>query len=344
MPGTDLKLVFVLVLAVVLARGASAQTPTAAAGTSPARFSPGLGAPEQDGDDSRPAPGYVLGADDEISIRVLDSQEASVQQVRIGADGYIHLPLAGRVRAKGLTVSGLQSALRERLRPYIRDPQVVVVIQAYRSRPVSVLGAVHRPGVHHLRGPKTLVEILSLAGGLRADAGHAIKITRRLDQQRVPLATAADDSTGQFSVAEVDLKKIMEAENPAENIPIKPYDIITVPRAEMIYVVGEVVRSGGFVLSERKSMSVLQALALAGGLGANPKPNQARILRPVAGREERTEVAIQLKYIIEGKSPDISLHRDDILFVPKSGGKIAAKAAARAAIQIGSGIAIFSTR
>lgn len=284
---------------------------------------------------------YVLGPDDQITIWALDAEEIANKPVLIGTGGYIHLPMVGRLRAAGLTVEQLEAELAARLKTYIKQPQVAVSITEFRSQPVSVIGSVTRPGVHQLQGRKTLVEILSLAEGLRPDAGHSVKITRRLEWGRIPLPTAADDPTGQFSVATVNLKAVMEAKNPEENILIRPNDVISVPRAEMVYVIGEVRRSGGFILQERETMSVLQALSLAEGLGRTAAPQSAKILRPASGASRRTEIPVDLKKIFAGKSADVPLRPDDILFVPNNAAKSAVLRSVEAAIQVGTGVAIY---
>jgi polysaccharide export outer membrane protein len=284
---------------------------------------------------------YVLGPEDQITIRALDAEEISDKPVRIDFSGYIRLPMAGRLRASGLTIEQLEAQLVERLKTFIREPEVSVSITEFRSQPVSVIGAVRNPGVHQLQGRKTLIEILSLAGGLNTDAGHTIKITRRLEWGRVPLRTAADDPTAQFSVAQVSVKAIMEAKNPEENIIVRPYDVISVPRAQMVYVTGQVQRSGGFVLNERETLSVLQALILAGGLNPAASPQNSRILRPSPGASNRTELAVDLKKILAGKAQDLPLQPEDILFVPASTPKKAAIRALEAAIQVGTGIVIW---
>ena len=284
---------------------------------------------------------YVLGPEDQITIRALDAEEISDKPVRIDFSGYIRLPMVGRLRASGLTIEQLEAQLVERLKTFIREPEVSLSITEFRSQPVSVIGAVRNPGVHQLQGRKTLIEILSLAGGLNTDAGHTIKITRRLEWGRVPLRTADDDSTAQFSVAQVSVKAIMEAKNPEENIIVRPYDVISVPRAQMVYVIGQVQRSGGFVLNERETLSVLQALSLAGGLNSAASPQNSRILRPSPGASNRTELAVDLKKILAGKAQDLPLQPEDILFVPASTPKKAAIRALEAAIQVGTGIVIW---
>ncbi len=284
---------------------------------------------------------YVLGPEDQITIRALDADEISDKPLRIDMNGYIRLPMVGRLRASGLTLEQLEAEIVNRLKTYIQQPEVAVSITEFRSQPVSVIGSVNSPGVHQLQGRKTLVEILSLAGGLRNDAGHSVKIVRRLEWGRIPLRSAADDSTGQFSVAQVSLKALMEAKNPDENIVIRPHDVISVPRADMVYVTGQVQRSGGFVLNERETITVLQALSLAGGLDRAASPQNSRILRPSSGAANRAEIAVDLKKILAGKANDVSLQPDDILFIPASTPKRAAIRAAEAAVQIGTGVAIW---
>lgn len=284
---------------------------------------------------------YVLGPDDQIVIRAVEAEEISEKPVRIGIDGFVRLPMVGRIRAGGLTLEQFESELIAGLKQYIRDPEVSVAVTEFRSQPVSVIGSVKNPGVHQLQGRKTLVEMLSLAGGLTEDAGPLVKVTRRLEWGRVPLPDAADDATGEFSVGQVRLKAILGANSPEQNIVVRPHDVISVPRAEMIYVIGQVMRSGGFVLNERESMSALQALALAGGLDRAASPQNARVLRAAANAPSRLELPVDLKKILDSRAEDVPLKADDILFIPASAPKKAALRAIEAAIQAGTGLVIW---
>ena|SRR5437867_700393 len=250
-------------------------------------------------------PGYILGPDDQIVIRVLDAEEISEKPVLIDTDGYIKLPLIERVRAAGLTVAELETEIASRLKLYLQQPQVAVSIVEFRSQPVSVLGAVTNSGIVQLRGRKTLFEVISAAGGLRGEAGNSIKITRRKEFGRIPLPSAADDLTGQFSVAEVTVKSVMEARNPQENIEIKPNDVISVPRAELVYVIGAVKRAGGFVLNEREQISVLQVLSMAEGLDRLAAGKNAKVLRSSEGVSNRVEIPVDLNKILAGKASDV---------------------------------------
>lgn len=284
---------------------------------------------------------YVLGADDQLTIRGVDIDEFADKPVQVGQDGLITLPLVGTLKAGGMTVRDFEIELRQKLGTVIKNPQVSVTVTDYRSQPVSVLGAVNTAGVHQLKGYKTLTEVLSLAGGVRQDAGYRIKIVRRSEYGMIPLAGAHRDESGNFSVAEVNLKDVLDAKNPDENIIICPRDVITVPRAEMVYVIGEVTKSGGFVLNDNESVSILQALALAGGLKATAAPKRARVLRPSPDGKTKTELAVDVNRILEGRAHDVPLKSDDVLFVPVNGPKMAGLRAAEAAINIGTGIVIW---
>jgi polysaccharide export outer membrane protein len=284
---------------------------------------------------------YVLGPDDQITIRVPDAEEISEKPVRIDMSGYFRLPLVGRIKAGGRTLDQLEGDIATRLKSYMNSPDVAVSITEFRSQPVSVLGSVKTPGVHQLQGRKTLIEILSLAGGLSEDAGYSLKITRRIENGPIPLKSAVEDATGKFTIAEVSLKSILNARNPEENIIIEPYDVVSIPRAEMIYVTGHVQKPGGYTLHERESLSVLQVLSLAGGLERAAAPQNVRILRPAAGASARQEIPVDMKRIMLGKADDVPLQADDILFVPASAPKNAAMRAMEAAIQVGTGIAVY---
>jgi polysaccharide biosynthesis/export protein len=278
---------------------------------------------------------YLLGPDDQITVHVLDAEEISDKPSRIDTTGYIRLPLAGRIKAAGLTVEKLENEIAAQLRKYIREPEVSVSVIEFRSQPVSIIGSVKSPGVHQLEGRKTLVECLSLAGGVDEDAGYSVKITRRIEWGPIPLSSAVTDPTGRFSVADVNIEAIMAARVPAENITIFPEDIISVPRGKMVYVIGTVPRAGGYILHEKQTLSVLQALSLAGGLDHYAAPQNARILRPAAGNGSRIEIPVNLKSVLDGQAGDVPLQAEDILLIPSSAAKKAWARAAEAAIQIG---------
>lgn len=290
---------------------------------------------------------YTLGPEDQILVKVLDAEEISTKEnapIRIDSRGTITLPMIGRLTAAGLTTEQLEVEIENRLKKFIHEPDVSVYLTEMRSQPISILGSVASPGVHQLQGSKTLFEALSLAGGLKPDAGHSIKITRRLEWGRIPLPSAEDDSTGQFSVATLKVKTIMEAQSPEENIQVRPNDVISVPRAELIYVVGSVRRSGGFILGERETISALQALALADGVERTASLKNAKILRAIAGSDQREEIPVDLKKLMAGKGGDVPMRADDILFVPNSMAKSITTRTIEAAIQAGTGVIIWGAR
>jgi polysaccharide export outer membrane protein len=291
-------------------------------------------------EETRDARSAELGPGDQIQLSVYDAEGVDGKTYRIGHNGEIKVPLVGYVNASGLTVRELETELTQRLAKFYRKPQVTASIIEQRSQPVSVIGSVNNPGVQQLQGKKTLVEVLAMAGGLRADAGPVAKITRKSEWGMIPLPGAEIDEQG-YSVAEIRLRSVMTAENPEHNIVIRPHDIISVPRADMVYVLGEVPRAGGFPLNERETMTVLQALSLAGGLTPVAKAKEARILRNNADTGGRTEMAINVKAIVSGSRPDVPLESEDILFIPTSTSKRVIARTVEAAIQAATGMAIW---
>ncbi len=283
---------------------------------------------------------YVLGPDDEITVRALDVDEIDGKNARIDRSGNVDLPLIGNVKAAGLSVSQFESSLTNKLEKYVREPRVSVTVSEYKSQPVSVLGALNAPGIYNITGPTTLEQVLSRAGGLRNDAGNTINITRARAWGTIPLTSAKVDPSGDFSTASVSVKSLMDASDPRNNIIVQPTDVISVPRADLVYVVGSVNKPGGFVLNERASMSVLQAVSLAEGLQRTSSPKSAKIVRTgLTGSKQ--EIPVNLSKILSGSAPDVPLLANDILFVPNSNAKSATYRVLEAAIQTGTGIAIF---
>lgn len=284
---------------------------------------------------------YVLGPDDTVKIWALGVDEISDKPVRIDTSGYVDLPLIGRVQAAGMSVEQFEAVLLKRLQSEVKDPRVSVELVDFGSQPVTIMGAVNQPGVHQLQGRKTLAEVISLAGGLKPDCGPRINITRSLKYGSIPLLNAKSDPTGKFSTAEVNVRELMDAKNPALNIPIQPDDVISVPQAEMVYVIGEVKKPGEILLSSKSGVSVLEALSAAEGLSGTPSAAHSKILRPVPGQTQRQEIALDLKKILAGKGEDVELRPNDILFVPTNTPKKALTRAAEAAVQTATGVVIW---
>lgn len=288
-----------------------------------------------------PGDSYLLGPQDTLNIRVVDMEELGEEAYPIDLRGYVTLPRVGRVRAAGLTVEELQALLTQKFKEYLQEPIVNITIAEFRSQPVSILGAIAAPGVHQIRGSKTLFEVVSEAGGLTADAGNTITITRQIINGALPLPNAVTDPSGRYSIADINIRSVMSAKSPQDNIPVKPYDVITIPKADLIYVIGCVKRAGGFPLQERANMTILQALSLSQGLDRGAAPNRAKILRFDQATHARTEIPIDVNNILKGKGADQPLLSNDILFVPSSTAKLATYRALEALITTGTGIAIY---
>jgi polysaccharide biosynthesis/export protein len=284
---------------------------------------------------------YLLGPEDQIKIWARGMEEIPATPLRVDPSGYVDLPLLGRIRASGLSLDQFKETLSTALAKEVRQPQVSVEIADFGSQPVSVMGAVNTPGVHQLRNRKTLAEVLSMAGGLRNDAGSTIKITRLATWGPIPLPSAALQPTSQYYVAEVGIKDFLNARDPAQNILIRPNDVITVPAAEIVYVIGAVRKPGGFPLTDRGGISALQALSMAEGFGPTPAPGSSKILRTKPGASGPTEIPVDLKQMMAGRAEDIKLQPNDVLIVPESGAKKAGIRAMEAAIQMATGVVIW---
>jgi polysaccharide export outer membrane protein len=284
---------------------------------------------------------YTLGPGDELQISGPELEEMANKTNRIDGEGDLQAPLVGRIHIAGMTVQQAEAELDKRLSAFIKHPQVSVEVKELRSQPASVLGAVNTPGVHQVEGHKTLLEMISMAGGIRQDAGYSIRITRQSEWGCIPLPGATTDPSGRYSVAQVNLQGILEGKMPENNIQIFPHDVISIPKAQMVYVTGDVKKNGGFVLGENQTMSVLQAVSLAEGLTSTADKKHSRIMRLNPGSDERVEIPVDLKNIMDGKAPDVPMQSYDILLVPGSTGKKAALRIMEAAISTGTGLAVY---
>ena len=310
---------------------------------------------------------YRIGPEDVLNINIFEAQELN-REVRVTAGGDISLPLIGSVRAAGLTTGELEFVLQELLhRTYMKDPHVSVFVREMQSHPVSVMGAVRRPGEFQIRGSKTLLEVLSLAEGLADDAGETAIILRGAAlstepepatdrspaadrfslsaQNTVEAKTVVAGLKGNRSISEnavqVNLKDLLESDDSSSNLMVHPGDIVKVTRAGVVYVIGEVRRPGGFALKSNEKISVLQALALSEGLTRTAAKAEARIIRTDQQSGERKETPIDLGKILAGKAPDPVLDPKDIIFVPNSAAKTTLNRGVEAAAQMLTGLLIF---
>ena len=286
---------------------------------------------------------YLIGSEDLLEISVLEAPDFN-RVVRVSDDGVISLALLGSIQAAGLTPRELQRVLEDRLRQtYMKDPQVSVFVQEMRSHPVSVIGAVEKPGVYQIRNAKTLIEILSMAQGLANDAGDSVVVVRHAGNPTEiayaplidPTSPTSSDSkaavtsgpalltTTSDPVEEgisISLKELLDSSDPHANVLIYPGDTIKVSRAGIVYVVGQVHKPGGFLLKTNENISVLQAIALAEGLAPNAKGSEARIFQSATSGAPK-ETPLNLDKILAGKAPSVFLKPNDVLFVPNSAGK-----------------------
>jgi polysaccharide export outer membrane protein len=310
---------------------------------------------------------YRIGPEDVLNINIFEAQELN-REARVSANGEISLPLLGSIRAAGLTPRELEFVLQELLhRTYMKDPHVSVFVREMQSHPVSVMGAVRRPGVFQIRGSKTLLEILSLAEGLADDAGETVIILRgaalspepdpatdhkavadhlssaaqNADEVRVASSEVNGSLSSPENAVRVNLKDLLESADSRNNPMVHPGDIVKVTRAGIVYVIGEVRKPGGFALKSNESISVVQALALSEGLTRTAAKGNARIIRTDPQNGERKETPIDLGKILAGKAPDPMLEAKDIVFVPNSAAKTTFGRGTEVAAQTLAGILIF---
>jgi len=265
-----------------------------------------------------------LGPGDLLDVSVYNVPELTTK-ARVGNSGDVYLPLIDYVHVGDLTVEEAQALIQKRLEDggFVRGPHVTIFVDESASQGVTILGEVMKPGIYPVLGERKLYDLISAAGGFSATAGRKVSIIRQH-------STAAPIT--------VTLPRNL-ADDLQDNIEIMPGDTITVPRAPIIYVVGDVGHPAGFLI-DNGSLTVLQALALAGGTNRTAKIGGARIIRK--GPTGMTETRLPLKKMLEAKAPDITLQADDILFVPLSGARVAAGTGFNAAVAAAAGLAILA--
>lgn len=248
---------------------------------------------------------YVIGGMDLLEINVYQEQDLS-GTFRVSASGYIPFPLVGDVQVAGLTPPQAQEKLEALLRDgYLKRPQVAVAVKEYRSKGVSVLGAVSKPGFYQLWGGRvTMLDLLSMAGGVSLEEGSKSLILLRRDAH------------GETKSITFNLDRLLKEGDAALNVAVQPHDAIYVAKADAIIIYGEVKNPGTYPI-EGTSMTVLQALSKAGGLTPLAAPNRTRIIR-VDGNVERT-IRVRVGDIIAGeRMKDIALRPGDVIVVPES--------------------------
>lgn len=273
--------------------------------------------------DSSDASLLRLSAGDLVDVNVYSVPELTTK-ARVGNAGDIYLPLIDYVHVADLTVDEAQSLIEKRLADggFVRNPHVTIFLDESTTQGVSILGDVAKPGIYPVLGERKLYDLISTAGGFTATAGRTVSIIRHGQNEPIKVTLArnlADDLQG--------------------NIEILPGDTINVPRAPVIYVVGDVGRPSG-LLVDNGTLTVLQAIALAGGTNHTAKLNSVRIVRKSAAG--MTETLVPLKKMLEAKAPDVTLQADDILFVPISGARVLAGRSFEAAMSLATAVTIYS--
>lgn len=241
-----------------------------------------------------------IGGGDMLELNVFDIPEMT-QTIRVDDIGDASFSLIGSLHLAGLTTDQARDLITRKLQDgnFILHPQVSVLIREYGTQGVSVLGEVRKPGVYRILGSRTLLDILSEAGGTTSIAGTSATIKRNADGSTltIPLTKNAQASL-------------------ASDVRLQPGDKVLVPRASLVYVIGDVNRAGGFIMENDGRITALQAVALAGGNTRTAALNRAVLVRKTGATY--SEVGIDLQKILHGHKPDTELQAEDVLYIPNS--------------------------
>jgi polysaccharide export outer membrane protein len=264
---------------------------------------------------SSPSADYRVGPEDRLQITLYSIPETDTggviprtTEVVVSQQGKITLPMLGDMAVTGLTSGGLEAGLRERYKKYFLDPQVGVLVKEYRSQGASVIGSVQRPGVFPLSGPKTLIDLLAMAGGVTETAGGQVHLYRQASEGRQNYI--------------VDLYALTNTDR-SLNLPIQNGDVINVPKAGMFFVDGAVRKPGSYALDRPYTFS--QALATAGGVDNSEANSSAITVFRRRGPTETEAVSVNMHTILAGGAADPPIQANDVIFVPTSTGKYLVK-------------------
>ncbi len=263
-----------------------------------------------------------LGPGDLIEINVFGVPDLSTK-TRVSSSGEVYLPLIDYVHVADLTTDEAQELIQKRLDDggFVRNAHVSIFVDESASQAATIVGEVARPGTYPVIGDRRLFDLLSMAGGLTDKAGRQVVIERRADPEHK---------------LQLQLPRNL-AENTSANVEIEPGDTIIVSRAGIIYVVGDVAHPSGFLV-EDDTLTVLKALALAGGQTHTSSLNKTKILRQTPNGVQQIPVA--LKKILHAKAPDVALLNGDVLFVPGSAAKAAGYRSADAAMSLSTALGV----
>jgi polysaccharide export outer membrane protein len=238
---------------------------------------------------------YEIGPDDVLSITVYDHADLSLV-ARVDTEGLIIFPLAGHIKVGGLTTAAASKAIADKLAgEYVINPQVNIFVQEFRSKKVVIIGEVVRPGLYELSGPTTLLELISKAGGLSESSGQSATIRRALKND--------GNETDEITVNVVDL---LESGLEAVDVPLIDGDTITVAKAGVVYVTGQVNRPAAYPIEP--GTTVIKAITMAGGFTPLAAQGKVKIIRKIDGNEN----------VLEKVSLYEVLQEDDVMVVPES--------------------------
>ena len=254
---------------------------------------------------SSPLSMYRVGPKDLIEIKVFEVPELNVE-LRVSEEGTIDLPLIGHVDVQGLTEGEITVKLKTLLESkYVQRASVAVQVREFRSKPISLIGAVKNPGPLAFSGRWTLLEALTAAGGLAARHGNVIYVLRNA-------------SNGLSDQIEIDVNDLMVRGDPRANIPIYANDLINIPAPVpvTIYCLGEVARPAALEFLSTERITVLAAIARAGGLTDRASSKILIKRRDSSGHD--VEIEVNYKRIISGDAPDMDLEPNDVVVVKRS--------------------------
>ncbi|MBZ5601268.1 MAG: polysaccharide export protein [Acidobacteriia bacterium] len=259
----------------------------------------------------------LIGPEDTITISALYADELN-KPWRVGISGDVSLPLVGRVHVAGLTVEEAERVIAARMRKYYRDPQVSVFISESRSEPITVIGAVEKPGTLQLKGNTTLFDALAEAGGPKTEA-TGVTLSRPVNQGEIPWPDKRSD--GKVTTVDVPVSDVMTRRGGAASLEIRPYDVVNVTGSKqqrLVTVAGEVVRPGVVELVTQDSVSIAKIIAMAGGLSHTAAAKHTMIYHVNDQGIKTSSAYVDLNKILAGKVKDIELSPGDIVIVPTS--------------------------
>ncbi|MGA2400179.1 MAG: polysaccharide biosynthesis/export family protein [Syntrophobacteraceae bacterium] len=258
---------------------------------------------------------YTVGPEDALQVTFLDSDKLSAL-ARVNGQGEIRMLLVGNVKVAGLTPTGIAQKLTGLYRDegYLTNPQIMVTVQEYRNQRVAVSGAVNKPDYYPLIGPRTLMEVLGMAGGLSTAAGDVVHIMRpREASQDSAQAPQQQGFNGDTIV--VDLTRLLLKDEVELNVQIRNGDVVFVPFARSAYVIGSVTKPGNVLLQD--NMTVTRAITQSQGQQIQLASDYVTVLR-VDDKGQRQIIPLDLGQVLKGHQEDIALQPNDIVYVHES--------------------------